>query len=290
MRNITFWSLILSTPFWLTACSGVQILNNLAPRIGIERIADIDFQNKPHSLQLDIYRPTGNLKKDMPVVIFYWGGRWQEGDKSMYQFLGRELAKQGIITVIPNYRLWPLVGYKEFLNDSADALNWVHAQIENYSGDSNRIFVMGHSAGAYNAVMLALNTPFNPNPQRTLAGAIGISGPYDFLPFADDEQDLKQIFAPAKQYADSQPINWGDGKNAPLLLIHSLDDDIVYAKNSQNLAHKIQEHGGQAELLLTKNLSHAMSIGVVSNLLSWKAPTTERIIDFISKNRQHSQN
>ena len=276
---------LLVAPFLLVGCSGVEVLNALAPQQGVEKVENVTFQNE-HNLQLDIYRPSAKRFKsqsDLPVIVFYWGGRWQEGDKAMYDFLGRELATRGFITVIPNYRLWPDVGFKGFLTDSADAFDWVDKQIAGYGGDRESIFLMGHSAGAYNAVMLALNTPFSRGINQKLAGAIGISGPYDFLPFSADEGDLKQIFAPAAEYPLTQPINWADGKNAPLLLIHSEDDQIVYAKNAINLYCAVEAQGGEAELKLVASQSHPMMIGVVSNILSWRAPVADWVEHFVGK-------
>lgn len=266
-------------PLLLSGCSGVEVLNQLAEQDEVIVTENIEFDQQ-NKLYLDIYRPTAiESDGENPVIIFYWGGRWQEGDKSMYQFVGRELAKRGIVTVIPNYRLWPQVGYKSFLADSVKAVEWTKHNIRHYQGDADKVFVMGHSAGAYNAIMLALNNHFLSDPKKVLAGAIGISGPYDFLPFTSD--DLTQIFAPSEDFALTQPINWVDGANSPLLLIHSLDDDIVYAKNTQNLARKILQHGGEVETLLLKDISHPMMIGVVSNLLSWKAPVADHIELFV---------
>lgn len=281
--STVFKAMFCSFPLLLSGCSGVEVLNKLAEQDKVILSENILFDKKK-SLYLDVYQPKAVNAIQSPVIIFYWGGRWQEGDKTMYQFVGRELAKRGIVTVIPNYRLWPKVGYKGFLQDSVHAVKWVKQNIEKYGGDANQVFAMGHSAGAYNAVMLGLNNPFLKNPREVLSGVIGISGPYDFLPFTS--KDLPQIFGPAEEFTSTQPINWVDGKNSPLLLIHSLNDDIVYPKNTKNLARKIKQHGGQVETLYLKELSHPMMIGVVSNLLSWKAPTADRIESFVKETHQ----
>ncbi|BBP46050.1 esterase [Thiosulfatimonas sediminis] len=273
-------SLIYAIPLFLSGCSGVDVLNQLAEQDRVEVRENLVFDAQT-GLTLDVYRPVEMADKPYPVIVFYWGGRWQEGDKSMYQFVGREFAKRGIVTVIPNYRLWPQVGYQGFLKDSAKAVEWTERSIAEFSGDQQRIFLMGHSAGAYNALMLGLNTPFLAHSQRRLAGVIGISGPYDFLPFSSE--DLPQIFAPEANFEQTQPIHWVDGKNSPALLIHSLDDDIVFPKNTRNLAQKISESGGEVETLYIKSLSHPLMIGVVSNILSWKAPIADKIEGFVKQ-------
>ena len=92
------------------------------------------------------------------------------------------------MTVVADYRLSPEVRYPVFLQDSALAMRWAFDNAQTYGADPARIFVMGHSAGAYNAAMLALDKRLlgavGLSPAR-LAGWIGLAGPYDFLPIGD---------------------------------------------------------------------------------------------------------
>ncbi|MDE1907687.1 MAG: alpha/beta hydrolase, partial [Rhodospirillales bacterium] len=137
----------------LAACSPVTVLNGVAqgPFSVTHDIAYAPYKRD----SLDVYKPVH--AHNAPVVVFYYGGSWQDGDKAMYRFVGATLAENGVVTIIPNYRLYPDTLFPGFLQDSAAAFAWAHAHAADYGGNPDQIFVMGHSAGAYNAAMLALD-------------------------------------------------------------------------------------------------------------------------------------
>ena len=110
-------------------------------------------------MKLDIYGPK-DPKGPAPVVMFIYGGSWKQGQRQDYQFVGRALAANGFVVVIPDYRLYPEVTYPSFLEDLANAAKWIQDNIGSYGGDTSRFFIAGHSAGAYNAVMLGLEKSF----------------------------------------------------------------------------------------------------------------------------------
>jgi Esterase/lipase len=261
----------------LAGCSGVQALNTLSPG-DYTRDTGIVYDHK-HDLALDIYRPDGARRA--PVIVFFYGGSWQDGSRSEYRFVGAELARQGFVTVIPDYRLFPQVRYPSFVEDCARAVAWTHAHVAEHGGDARRIVLLGHSAGAYNAAMLALDPRFlrqAGGSRRWIRGMIGLGGPYDFLPLTSP--DLKQIFGPREQRPLTQPIHWVDGTNPPMLLIDSHADHTVLPKNTVNLYHRIRAAGGPVEMKLYDGLSHRMLIGVVSRALSWHSSIVERIDRF----------
>lgn len=268
----------------LNGCTGVQVLNALAPTEAIDPTITREYDTK-HHLALDIYQP--KHAKQAPVILFFWGGRWEEGDKSLYRFVGAELASKGFVVVIPNYRLYPAVKFPAFLEDAAQAVAWTHAHIAEFGGSPDKIVLMGHSAGAYNAAMLALNPEYLHTvggSRAWIRGMIGLGGPYDFLPL--QEPDLQAIFGPPSQYPITQPIHWADGSNPPMLLIESRADTIVYPKNTRNLYAKIKAHGGPVEQYRVDDLSHPMLIGVVSNLLSFRSGILQQIVTF-ARNETH---
>ena len=133
-----------------------------------------------------IYRPQD--AKTAPVIVFFYGGSWQSGNKSIYKFVGSALARRGR-GVVPDYRVYPEVIYPAFLEDGALAVRWTKDNATRFGADPNMLFVMGHSAGAYMAAMLALDSRWlgraGLSPRRDIAGLVGISGPYDFLPLHD---------------------------------------------------------------------------------------------------------
>lgn len=96
---------------------------------------------------------------DKPVLVFIHGGSWSSGKKETYWWLGRNFARKGIVTVIINYPLAPDARYGKMAEDCALALKWVQGNISAYQASAEKIFVMGHSAGAH------LSELINADPQ-----------------------------------------------------------------------------------------------------------------------------
>ena len=122
---------------------------------------------------LDVYAPKrAGSARGYPVVMFIHGGGWNSGDKNFYSFVGRRLAKQGVVGVVISYRLSPKVHVPDQADDCAQALAWTVANIKTYGGDPARVFVMGHSAGGGLAALLATDDALlarhglAPNPVR----------------------------------------------------------------------------------------------------------------------------
>lgn len=263
----------------LSACSGTGMLNAVAPTRGISMTTGVAYADGPRHA-LDIYKPA---QAHAPVVVFLYGGSWKSGDRSMYRFAGAALADRGILTVIPDYRVYPEVRYPAFIDDAAAAVAWTKAHIAAYGGDPGRVFLMGHSAGAHIAAMLTLDKAFlaqvGMDPDRDIAGMIGLSGPYDFLPLNDT--DLDAIFAPAGDLAVTQPINYARPGAPPMLLLTGEADTIVYPRNSRGLAEWIQAKGGIAIFKTYCGVGHLTIVGALSGLLSWKAPVLDDVVAFV---------
>ncbi|MDO9453143.1 MAG: alpha/beta hydrolase [Stagnimonas sp.] len=263
----------------LPACSGQKLLNVLTPETGYTRASNIVF-DEATGLKTDVYTPKGAA--NAPVVVFFYGGRWSEGSKDLYEFVGGALAKQGFIAVVPDYRLYPKVKFPVFVEDSAKAVRWAHDNAARYGGDAGRLFVMGHSAGAYNVAMLATDESYLKavgGSRQWLKGMIGLAGPYDFLPFTDD--DIKDMFGPPERYASTQPINHVDGTNPPMLLMHGEDDVSVFPKNTRNLANKIKAAGGPVETVFYPKLSHSWIVATLSTTLQKQSDVMRYTKDFV---------
>jgi acetyl esterase/lipase len=158
------------------------------------------------------------------------------------------LAAQGIITVVPDYSIFPPAHFPMFLEDAARAVRFARETATKWGGDPTRLVLMGHSAGAYIAAMLAFDPQWllkvGLNSQRDLAGFIGLAGPYDFLPI--ESRTLRTIFGGADR-AETQPISFVTGEEAPSLLITARRDRLVSPGNSRRMAAKIHAHGGVVE-------------------------------------------
>ena len=257
------------------------VLNTAAWGSDVEVERDISFGADPR-LKLDVYRPA-QTQGPLPVVVFFYGGSWQHGDKSIYRFLGASLARAGFVTVIPNYRVFPAVLYPDFLRDSALAVRWAKDNTARFGGDVSKLFVSGHSAGAYNAVSLATDRRWlaevKLDPGKDIAGVVGIAGPYDFLPL--EAENLKTIFGPEERRPATQPINYVDGKEPPMLLLRPANDSVVDPGNSARLTKRIEQKDGQATLKSYDRVGHLSIIGTFSPLLSFLAPVREDLVQFV---------
>jgi acetyl esterase/lipase len=265
----------------LSASSPVSILNNLAPTSGITLTRDIPYApGERHAL--DIYAPN---EANAPVVVFIYGGRWSEGDKAIYRFVGANLAARGYLTVIPDYRVYPQVRFPAFIQDAAAAIAWTQANIANYGGDPNRIFLMGHSAGAHIAAMLTLDKQWlradGLDPDTTIKGTVGLAGPYDFLPL--DDADLDDIFAPSADLRLTQPITFARGNAPPMFLAAGAADRTVYPRNTEHLAAAIRRDGGAVEEKIYRGIDHRTIIGAIAWPLRWLAPVLSDLTAFLAQ-------
>lgn len=276
-------TLLLLASLLLAACTGQQVLNTLTPGYGYDVATNLPFDPKT-TLKLDVYTPSD--ANGAPVVVFLFGGRWQDGDKAEYEFVGQALASHGVVAVIPNYRKYPQVRFPTFVDDAARAVRWTHDEIAKYGGSPDRVFVMGHSSGAHMAAMLAVNEQHMKDVQgsRTwLKGMIGLAGPYDFLPIT--APDLRDVFGPPEKFVLSQPVYWVDGLNPPMLLLHGEDDEVVFVKNTRNLAQKVAAAGGQVETIVYPSMSHTWIIGSFATLLRRGTDVLPNVLDFIRRHQ-----
>lgn len=209
-----------------------------------------------HGQSLDIWKPEAGGER-LPVVIFWYGGGWAKGDRTSYAFAGRALAREGFLVVIPDYRKVPGVRFPAFLDDGAEAVAWTQANIAKHGGDPKRIAFMGHSAGAYEAIMLALDakrlTAAGADPASVKA-AVGLSGPYDFHPFTSDRAIA--AFSQWPRPEETQPITFARADAPPLLLATSDGDTTVRARNANNLAAKLRGLDATADVINYGPLSH----------------------------------
>jgi acetyl esterase/lipase len=242
-----------------------------------------DIPYGPHRRhRLDLYVPDEAPGARRPVVVFWHGGRWSDGDKSQYRFVGAALVELGCVAVLPNYRLYPQVKMPGFMHDAALAGAWAANYARN-SHHTQHFFLMGHSSGAHLASLAALDPRYFSAVGATprITGVIGLSGPYDFLPLL--EADLQDMFGPPGLYALSQPINFVRADAPPTLLIGGERDDMVAPKNSRNLAAALQAAGATVTLRMFPKLGHADTIAALSEPARRRAPILAEIGTFINQ-------
>jgi acetyl esterase/lipase len=259
---------------FLGGCSPASVLNATVPRHGFTRDTDIAYGPAPRQ-RLDFYRPD-KPRPDGKTVIFFYGGSWESGSKADYLFAAQALADRGYAAVLPDYRVYPQVRFPTFVDDAAAAVRWTADRI-----GTERLFVMGHSAGAHIALMLAVDTPYLKVAgvdRMKLAGAIGLSGPYDFLPLKSAR--LIEIFGGANN-PDIEAINFARAPLPPALLIHGTADTTVLPRNSTHLAAAWRAAGAPVELKLYPDAGHIDVIAAMSDLLAGRAPTRADVLAWL---------
>ena len=247
------------------------------------RTTDIPYADGARQ-KLDVYQLRGAA--NAPVIVFFYGGRWLSGAKDWYQLLAAALTARGYVVVVPDYRLYPEARFPDFLIDGAKALRWTHDNLATFGGDPRRLFVMGHSAGAYIAAMLALDPRWlngvGLDAARDIAGLIGISGPYDFLPLKD--QTLADIFGGTDRLA-TQPISFADGHKPPALLATGDADSVVDPSNSTRLATRLRCSGNEATEVTYRRLGHITILASFAPLLSAFLPLLNDVEAFVARVR-----
>lgn len=263
-------------------CSPIGLLNSLPPSDGITIMQDIAYADGPRH-QLDIYQPR-DATAPAPVVVFFYGGGWETGDRAMYRFVGAALAKHGVLVVIPDYRLHPAVQFPAFMQDGAAAVAWVRGNAARFGGDPHRLFLLGHSAGAQIATLLALDpeylTATGLTPDRAICGVIGLAGLYDFLPATSAA--VNAVFGPETEWPRAQPINHVTPHAPPMLLLAGESDRTVDPGNTLRLAARLRDAGGKVQVELEPNISHRAIIVAFADLLSSLTPVRQRSLDFIA--------
>lgn len=281
MRRAGLFGLLAAafTPL-LQACSPLRIINALAP--GSTYTLSRDQAYGPNARQkIDVYQPNPPVA-DAPVVVFFYGGSWTTGDRADYLFAGEALASRGIVTLIADYRLSPEVRYPVFVQDSALAVKWAFDNAKRFGGDPKKLFVMGHSAGGYNAAMVALDARWlgavGMRPAQ-LAGLIGIAGAYDFLPIAIPE--VQVAFNWPNTPPDSQPL-FHASKTAPRTLLLAARNDILVnpVRNTEGLASKLRSAGVPVQMEILDGVSHVTIIGSLAKPLRLLAPVLDRVAEF----------
>ena len=264
----------------LAACSATSILNVLSPTGDLDIRRDVAYGSLPRQ-KLDVYRPREGAGP-RPVIVFFYGGSWDSGSRDGYLFVGEALASRGFVAVVPDYRIYPEVVFPGFVEDAATAVAWAKRHAAEIGGDPGRVFVMGYSAGAHLAAMVAFDKQYLAREglaPSALSGLIGLAGPYDFLPLKSER--LKTIFAPEGTIARTQPINFVSADAPPTLLATGENDTTVSPGNSVRLAAKLREKGVPVTELRYPSLTHYTIVGALAAPLRGDEPLLDDIERFV---------
>ena len=261
-------------------CTPLSLFDMLVPkdRGGIRSAAGVAYGPDPRQ-RLDVYVPRGSIGAHRPVVVFFYGGSWNSGDRAGYAFVGRALAARGFVVVIPDYRLVPQVRYPAFIEDGAAAVRWAEVHAVTYGGAPDRLVLMGHSAGAYIAAMLAVDGRWLGPARVNVRGLVGLAGPYDFAPF--DVDASRAAFGNWPRPAETQPVSWAGAGDPPALLAYGAEDRTVRPRNSEALAARLRAGGVRVELRAYPKLSHVGLLLAFARPFRGRAPVLDDVASFI---------
>lgn len=264
------------------ACSPLSLFNTLGPRDrGAAKVASgLRYGDDPRQT-MDVYAPAGAA--DLPVLVFFYGGGWDSGSKDVYGWAAQALAARGFVVFVPDYRVVPQVRFPSFIEDAAAATGRAGELAATYGGDAGRLGVLGHSAGAHLAMMIALDRRYMAAVDRPdlIRAAAGLAGPYDFLPF--DVAASKNAFSQAPDPTLTQPVTFARADAPPLWLGHGTADTVVHAEDTTILNDRMGAVGGRSEARLYPGLDHADLIATFSPLFRKKAPVLDDVVGFFRR-------
>lgn len=271
--------LALSSLFFV-GCTKIGLdISNIPTSFTTHKIVtDIAYGEKEIQ-KLDIYIPQNIENKKLPVIVFFYGGRWTDGTKEMYAFVGEKFANENYILVMADYSKYPQVKFPTFVQDAAKAVAWTHDHINQYGGNADRLYVSGHSSGAHMGSLVAANVQYlkaEGKSTKIIKAFAGLAGPYDFIPQAED---LKDLFGPPKNYPQMQTTHFITGNQPPMLLLWGDADTIVWQRNIDLLTKEIQEKGGIVKRKIYPDMGH---VGIISNMTWWSTNKTTVIEDIIT--------
>jgi len=271
---------LLALPL-LGGCRGTDVATALTPRAGSTERRDLAFGALPRQ-RLDLTLPPGPPRA---LLVFFYGGGFTSGDRGDYRFVSRVLAASGYAVAVPDYRVWPAARWPDFLHDAAAAVAWLRGEAGRAVGVPEvPVVLLGHSAGAFLALALALDPQWLGEGRAALAGAIGLAGVYDWQP---RDEPLRAIFAPAPGGTiQAAPVTALLATAPPLLLLHGEADTTVRPEQSRRLAVRVVAAGGRATLRTYPDVAH---IGIVSALAApvralglSAAPVLDDITEFVA--------
>ena len=275
------------------ALSALAVVNGITSNGGVGVSKNILYGDKPLQ-DLDIYYPKPLAKAmqskkatadnhSYPMVVFVHGGSWESGNKDEYAFVGQSLAQAGYVTAVINYRKAPEHVYPDYVQDAAQAIAWSYKNAESLHADPKRLAVIGHSAGAFNAVAAVANedflAPYGVKP-NDISAVIGIAGPYSY--------DFRKFSSASAFGANATPDNIMPDRNIkgaqpPYLLLTAEKDKVVHISNTVKMTQALKAAGVKVETGEIKGASHATSIGAMAPPLRWVNNVRAQVLSYLDK-------
>ena len=261
--------------------AALKVFNFLVPQDqGSELVASGVAYGTDTDQTLYVFRPK-QAQPNLPILIFVHGGSWQEGNAADYGFVGRAFAANGFLTFVVNYRKHPQHPYPSFVQDVATSLKWVHSNALQYGGDAEKIFLVGHSAGAYDIALAVLSQRYLEETgakSSYVKGVATLAGPFDFLPL--DSDITREVFGKISDLESTQPVNFVRKDAPPFLILHGTADTTVYPKNAKSLFKHLSDVGASAKLIEYQGVSHVGILLDMAKSLRGNAPVLDDVVKF----------
>lgn len=285
IRPLLFGLGAAALSLFLYACSPTtapDALNRVISTRGLKVAPDQRYGPYNRNL-LDVYAPAS--AQGAPTVLFVHGGSWQGGDKAIYRFVGESLARAGYVTGVMNYRLAPQNRYPTYVQDTAAALRWLRDHAGDFGGNPNNLFVVGHSAGAFNAVEAVDNERWLREagvPIGAVRGVIGIAGPYSY----DFRQFSSRVAFPEGSTPDEvMPDRHVRREAPPHLLLVAANDTTVEPQNALNMEAALKAAGVPVTRTVLPRVNHITIVAALARPLTFLGGTRQQVIDFIEAHR-----
>lgn len=222
------------------------------------------------------------------AVVYFHGGGWTIGSRVLNHHIGRAIMEMGHVAVLADYRLYPFVRFPAFVHDGARAVAWLRRNSETYGIGKNRIYLMGHSAGAHIAMLLALDHRYLQRagvPVYAVRGVIGMSGPYTATP---TDTLFGPVFGGLSNPDLARPIFFAGNVGPRMLLLHGGADLSIRPKQAREMGRRYREAGGEAIVRVYPGANHMQLVTSFSEPERWRYPVYKDLKAFLggSQNRR----
>lgn len=273
LSSLGFLAVVLGLLYHFAA---LRVFSLLVPKdAGVANVQSAVAYGPDPRHRLDLYTPEG--QGPFPVLLFVYGGSWDSGHRQDYGFVGHAFAARGFLTAIADYRLVPDAHYPDFVDDAALAVAWLAAESSRFGGDSSRLCVAGHSAGAYTGVQAVLRNGL----RHKVKALVSLAGPFDFLPL--DSPKTIAAFGAVSNLEETQPVSADLADAPPLLLLHGRDDTTVGLHNSWNMKAAYDRAGRTSGLKIYDGIGHVGILLALAKPLRGRAPVLDDAAAFLHK-------
>jgi acetyl esterase/lipase len=255
------------------------------PRDGAVKLAAQGRYGSDPAQRAELWVPTAETTDQAkPLVVFVHGGGWHSGAPEDYRFVARTLGEAGFATALVGYRLVPDGRFPAMLQDTAAGIRWALDQSAKAGVQTDRIALAGHSAGAYNVLMMGLDPQWlraaGVSP-GAIGGVVSMAGPADFYPFTSDS--ARNALGHVSDPRTHQPITFARKDAPPILLLHGTADTVVRPRNSRRLAEALRKADGAVEVREYEGMGHAGIIMALSKPFAQDGIVRDPLVAFARK-------